>query len=115
MGHANVIWQGDANAQALQCLEHAASPPFVINVTGPETISLRSLAMRFGELLEREPQIVGDEAPTAWLSNAGKASRVFGYPTVALDEMTHWVARWVKEGGSTLNKPTHFEERSGKF
>lgn len=115
MGHANVIWQGDANAQALQCLAHASSPPFVINVTGPETISLRALAQRFGELLEREPVIMGQEAPTAWLSNAAKAHRLFGYPTIALDQMIEWVADWVRAGQSTLGKPTHFEEREGKF
>ena len=64
MGHANVIWQGDANAQAIQCLEHAASPPFVINVTGPETASIRTLALRFGELLglhEVAEAAVGDD------------------------------------------------------
>ena len=115
MGHANVIWQGDANAQALQCLEHASCPPFVVNVTGPETISLRALAHRFGELLGREPVITGAEAPTAWLSNAAKAQRLFGYPTVALDQMIEWVADWVRAGQSTLGKPTHFEEREGKF
>jgi nucleoside-diphosphate-sugar epimerase len=115
MGHANVIWQGDANAQALQCLEHAASPPFVVNITGPETISLRALAHRFGELLCREAKVVGQEAPTAWLNNASKAHQLFGYPTVSLDQMVQWVAQWVQQGGKSLGKPTHFEEREGKF
>lgn len=115
MGHANVIWQGDANAQAIQCLEHAASPAFAINVTGPEIVSLRALALRFGELFGRPAQITGEEAPTAWVSNASKAQRLFGYPNVALDQMILWVAQWVKQGGHTLGKPTHFEEREGKF
>ncbi|MDF2439237.1 MAG: hypothetical protein JWN98_221 [Abditibacteriota bacterium] len=115
MGHANVIWQGDANAQALQCLDYASCPPFVVNVTGPETISLRALAHRFGELLGREPIITGQEASTAWLNNAAKAQRLFGYPTVALDQMIEWVADWVRAGQRTLGKPTHFEEREGKF
>lgn len=115
MGHANVIWQGDANAQALQCLEYASSPPFIINITGPETISLRALAHRFGELLGREPIITGEESPTAWLNNASQAHRLFGYPTVSLDQMVQWVAEWVQNSGATLGKPTHFEEREGKF
>ncbi len=115
MGHANMIWQGDANAQALQCLEHASSPPFVVNVTGPETVLLRSVAARFGEIWGREVEITGQEAPTAWLSNAGKANRLFGYPSVSLEQMISWVAAWVEKGGATLGKPTHFEEREGKF
>jgi nucleoside-diphosphate-sugar epimerase len=115
MGHANVIWQGDANAQALQCLEHADAPPFVVNVTGPETISLRTLGHIFGEKLGRAPLITGEEAPTAWLSNSGKATRLFGPPSVSLDQMIDWVAQWVQNGGATLGKPTHFEEREGKF
>ena len=115
MGHANVIWQGDANAQAIQCLEHVGTPPEVFNVTGPELVSLRSLAQRFGELLGKDVNIVGQEADTAWLSNSGKAQSTFGYPTVALDTMTEWTAQWVQQGGNTLGKPTHFEEREGKF
>lgn len=115
MGHANMIWQGDANAQALQCLEHASSPPCILNITGPELVSLRVIARRFGELLGREVTINGEEAPTAWIANASKAQRLFGYPTVSLDEMISWVAHWVQNNGTTLGKPTHFEERSGKF
>jgi hypothetical protein len=115
MGHANVIWQGDANAQALQCLEHASSPPNIFNVTGPEVVSLRALAKRFGALLDKDVNIIGQEAETAWITNSGKAQSTFGYPTVALDTMTEWVAEWVRGGGSTLGKPTHFEEREGKF
>lgn len=115
MGHANMIWQGDANAQAIQCLEHASSPPFIVNVTGPELVSLRAIAHRFGGLFGRPAQIVGEEAPTAWLSNSAKANRLFGYPSVSLEQMILWVADWVQRGGATLGKPTHFEEREGKF
>jgi nucleoside-diphosphate-sugar epimerase len=115
MGHANVIWQGDANAQAIQCLEHASTPPAVFNVTGPETVSLRALALRFAQRFGKAAKIVGEEAPTAWLNNASKAHKTFGYPHVALDQMIEWVAQWLEQGGSTLGKPTHFEEREGKF
>lgn len=115
MGHANVIWQGDANAQAIQCLAHAASPPFALNVTGPETVSVRWLAHRFGELFDRPAQVVGQEADTALLSNAARAHALFGYPTVTLEQMIRWVATWLQGGGRLLGKPTHFETRDGKY
>lgn len=115
MGHANVIWQGDANARALQCLAHAQSPPAILNVTGRETVRIRALAERFGALLGRAPVITGQEAPTAWLSNAAKSYDWFGEPAVALDEMIEATAAWVRQGGASLGKPTHFESRDGNF
>jgi nucleoside-diphosphate-sugar epimerase len=115
MGYANVIWQRDANALALQCLAHTTCPPFVLNVTGTETLSIRTVAGRFGELLGRQARIAGQEAPTAWLNNAGKAHRLFGPPTVGADQLMEWTADWVERGGATLSKPTHFEVRDGKF
>ncbi len=115
MGNVNVIWQGDANATALRCLALAASPPDIINVTGPETVSVRGVAQRLGCLLDREPLLVGTEAPTALLSNAGRAHALFGYPSVSLETLLRWVAHWVTIGGPTLDKPTHYERRDGKF
>lgn len=115
MGYANVIWQGDANAIALRCLSIAASPPAVLNVTGPETLAIRDVATRLGELLVRKPVLEGTPEPTALLSNASKALRLFGPPRVAASTAMEWVAHWVKAGGPTLQKPTHFETRDGKF
>ena len=115
MGAANVIWQGDANAWALALLNHCTAPPFVLNVTGPETVSIRRVAERFGALFSMEPQLVGSEAPESLLSNAAHAFRLFGYPSVTLDQMISWTAAWVRAGGATLRKPTHFEARDGKF
>jgi nucleoside-diphosphate-sugar epimerase len=115
MGHVNVIWQGDANAQALQCFAHTAVPPFVVNVTGPETVSIRQLAHRFGERFGREPVILGQEADTALLSNAGLSHRLFGYPGVPLERMIAWVAGWLRNGGTLLNKPTGYQTRNGRF
>jgi nucleoside-diphosphate-sugar epimerase len=113
-GYVNVIWQGDANAMALRCLAAAESPASVFNVTGPETLSVRDLAARFGELLGRKPVVEGKEEPTALLSNASTAIERFGRPT-PVETVLPWVAEWVKAGGPTLNKPTHFETRDGKF
>ncbi len=115
MGHANVIWQGDANAIALRCLAAARTPPLVLNVTGPETVSIRRAAARFGELLGRAPVLQGKEEDTALLSNAAQAVRLFGPPAVPVDRAIGWIAHWVKAGGRTLSKPTHFETRDGKF
>lgn len=115
MGHVNMIWQGDANGIALRSLLLCSAPPAILNVTGPETVSVRWLARRFGELLDAEPQFIGEEADTALLSNAAKAHALFGYPKVPLEQMIAWTAAWLQAGGETLGKPTHFSERGGKF
>ena len=114
-GAANVIWQGDVNSIALRSLAHCQSPPFILNVTGPETLSIRALAERFGEIFGKKPVLEGQEAPTALLNNAARCFRLFGYPSVAVDQMIEWTAQWIKMGGANLGKPTHFETRNGKF
>lgn len=115
MAATHVIWQGDANARIVQCLSHAANPPVAVNVTGRERLTIRDLASRFGALLDRPVQFVGEEAPTAWVWNADQSYEWFGPPTLSLDDMLHATADWVKRGGETLNKPTHFEVRDGQF
>ena len=115
MGHANVIWQGGANAAALAALALAEVPARPLNLTGPETFSVRWVAGEFGRLLGREPHIVGEEQPTALLSNARRAHEAFGYPQVPLGRIIAWVADWVRAGGPTLDKPTKFQVRDGQF
>lgn len=115
MGHANIIWQGDANEMALRCLTQCSNPPSIVNVTGPETLSIRraseELAVRMGKTVQFE----GQESDMALLSNASKSHQLFGYPRVSLLQMIDWTAEWVQSGGHTWNKPTHFQERKGKF
>jgi len=114
-GHVNVIWQGDANEMALRSLLHCSTPPSVLNVTGPETVSVRWLAAEFGKWFDKEPVFVNQEQPTALLSNASKSFKLFGYPSVSLLQMIEWTANWVRNDGKTLDKPTKFQEREGAF
>jgi NAD dependent epimerase/dehydratase family len=111
----NAIWQGDANSYALRSLEHCASPPRILNVTGPEIISVRWAAAYFGRELGREPILTGAESDRALLSNASGCHSLLGRPAVGVEELMKWVVHWVARGGSSLNKPTHFEVADGKF
>ena len=115
MGAVNVIWQGDANARAIQCLAHTASPPRALNVTGMERVSIRSLAHQFGDLLDCAPVITGKESEVAWLWDASHSHELFGAPSVSLEEMIEATARWQRQDGATLDKATHFETTDGKF
>ena len=115
MGHVNVIWQGDANRIAAECLPRASVPPFILNVTGRETLSVRDLATRLGQQLGRTPAFTGEEAADALLSDTSRMAALFEAPEVPLDWMLAWVAAWVRDGRPLLGRPTHFEERAGRF
>jgi nucleoside-diphosphate-sugar epimerase len=115
MGYANVIWQRDANAIALRALQHCASPPLVLNVTGRPAQSVRELAAEFGRRFGRAPLVENTEAATALLSDAGRSEALFGPAPTGISQMLDYVAEWVASGGRSLNLPTHFEEREGRF
>ena len=115
MGHFNMIWQPDANALVLLSLAHAASPALVLNVTGPELLRVRDVAAQIGERLGKPVRFCGEEASDALLSNASLARRLFGPPRLTATEVIDLVAAWVRHGGATLDKPTHFDARNGKF
>jgi len=111
----NTIWQGDANAMTLRCFDHVAAPPLVLNLTGPEVLNVRETCEQLGKLLGRAPVFAGKESPTALLSNAERALGLLGQPRVDAGRLIEWVAAWVRQGRPTLNKPTHFETRDGRF
>ena len=115
MGFVNVIWQGDANSICLRSFPHCQSPPSILNVTGPEKLSVRKIAEEFGRQFGIAPIFDNRESNTALLSNAGRAHQLFGSPRVSSDQVITWVAKWVERRGTVLNKPTHFQARDGKF
>lgn len=115
MGHVNVIWQGEANEQALRLLGHCTSPISAVNVSGPEVVAVRRLAHAFAERFGKKALVTGAEAPTAWLVDTSTAQRLFGPPRVPLEKMIDWQADWIARGGESLGKPTHFETRDGKY
>ena len=115
MGHVNVIWQGDANEQALRLLAHCTAPATPINITGAAHTRVRWLAAEFGRRLGREALVTGQEAPTAWLEDTRQAQALLGVPRVPIETMIDWVADWVQRGGPSLGKPTHFSTRDGKY
>ena len=115
MGHVNVIWQRDANSVCFRSLAHCASPPLVLNVTGPEILSVREIANEFGRRFGVVPTFEGQESNEALLNNPAKAVAMFGRPTVKPYEMMDWIAHWIANGNRLLNKRTHFEVVDGKF
>ena len=115
MGSFVAIWQGDANAMALQAFDHVSTPPTVLNLTGPEILSVRQVTEEFGRLLGREVRFTGEECGKALISSARKAHGLFGYPRVPISQVISWTADWVSRGGETLGKPTHFETTDGRF
>jgi nucleoside-diphosphate-sugar epimerase len=115
VSHFNVIWQGDANSYALRALEGCASPPRVLNVTGPDTLAVRDVAEYFGRRFGVAPRYCGTPSGDALLSDAGECHRWLGTPAVSAGELIDGVARWIEIGGPTLGKPTHFESRAGRF
>lgn len=111
----NCIWQGDAVEIALRSLRLAGHPAVKLNVTGPETVSVRYAAEELGRLLGKPVTFEGEPADRAYLNNSGLCVSAFGYPSVSVAEMIRWQADWILGGGRALDKPTHFEERKGNY
>src|SRR6478736_3583179 len=115
LGHVNFIWQGDASSQALRCLAHCDTPTSPINVSGHEILAVRDLATKFGRIFDRASVIIGEEQPTAWLTNTAQAVKLFGLPVVDTDQLIRWTADWVSRSMPSLGKPTKYEVRDGRY
>jgi nucleoside-diphosphate-sugar epimerase len=116
----NTLWQGDANAMTLCAFSQAAAPAWTVNVTGPEILRIRDAAEQLAQHLsdasqKRSARFTGVESDTALLSNPARALELWGPPRLTASELCAAVAAWLKRGGRTLNKPTHFESRDGTF
>ena len=111
----NFIWQGSANEIAIRGLLHAGVPAVKMNVTGPETVSIKAASIKLGKLLGKEPIFEGSDQGNAYLNNASRAMELFGYPEVSADTLIRWQAEYILDGGRTIDKPTHFEERKGSY
>src|SRR5262249_28103810 len=105
----------DANSWCLRSFAHCQSPPFVLNITGPETLAVRDIALDFGRYFSVEPEFTSEQGSSSLLNNAAQARQLFGETSVKTTEMIEWTENWMKQGGSTLGKPTHFQKRDGKF
>lgn len=111
----NFIWQGSANEIAIRGLLHAQAPAKIMNVTGPETVSIKKAAVELGKYLGKEPVFEGECGNDAYLNDASLAMETFGYPAVSAKTLIRWQAEYIMDGGRTLDKPTHFEERKGSY
>jgi nucleoside-diphosphate-sugar epimerase len=115
MGGFNAIWQADANAMVLESFAHLGTPPRVLNLAGPELLSVRRVAEEFGRLLGKQVSFRGQEAADSLLSNGQLGHRLFGYPRIPARQMIEWISDWVRRGGVSLDRPTHFQVRDGNF
>jgi nucleoside-diphosphate-sugar epimerase len=115
MGYFNAIWQGDANEMIIRSLGLADIPVQPFNLTGREILSVRKIAQRLGDLMDRPVHFHGEEAKTALLSNPAKLIAALGEAATPLDSVLQWTANWIMQGRDLLGKPTHFQEREGKY
>lgn len=115
MSYVNVIWLGDANAMALRAVTHAATPARIINIAGPDILSVRDVCAKLGQLVGVSPQFAGHESEEALLNNGRRGYQLLGPPLMPVDQVLEWTARWIQQGGPLLDKPTHFQNRSGQF
>ncbi len=115
MGHANVIWQAEANDMILRSLKYCNSPAAILNIAGPEIFTIREVAEKFAELMGKTVKFTGKENETALLGNGQKSYELLAKPQVKLDQLIKWTADWMIAEGRLLGKPTHFESRDGKY
>jgi len=114
-GNVNVQWQGDAINHFVRLLKHCETPSTPINIGGPETVSVRKVALEFGKILGIEPVFEGEESDFALFVNCDAAAELLGNPTVPVQTMIRWVADWVSNDKPLYGKPSKFQVRTGIF
>lgn len=115
MGHVNQIWQGDANGYLARMFRLCSSPATILNMTGPDVLSVRELIASLSQKLDRAPRLEGKESGTALLGNAVRLFDKLGRPETSVGQIVDWVAHWIRIGGRSLDKPTGYESRTGRF
>jgi nucleoside-diphosphate-sugar epimerase len=113
--YVNFVWQGYANAVALQAFSLAKSPAEILNLTGPGKHRVRDLAEGLGRRLGIAPIFTGQEGAAALLNDSSCCHQLFGLPELDAEQLMDVVADWLTSGGRTLGKPTKFQVRDGKF
>jgi len=111
----NIIWQGDANNYALLALQKAASPAEILNITGEDILSVKEVAEEMGAIMKKPVRIHSEGRNYSFLNDASKSFGYFGKPSVTSKVLIRMQAVWIMNGGTCLNKPTHFEVDDGKY
>ena len=114
-GYFNAIWQRDANDALIRALGLATAPPTVLNLTGSEVLSVRAVALRFADMFDKSVEIIGIESDTALLSDTTRARTLLGPTLTPIESVLRWTARWIADGHTIWDRPTHFEVRDGRF
>jgi nucleoside-diphosphate-sugar epimerase len=114
-GFLNCIWQGDANDLIIRSLSLVELPAIPLNVTGAETLRVKTLAEQLAELMGLAVSFTGTEAPTALLNDSSLIHKRLGSPDISIETMLKWTADWIDRDMPLLGKPTHFEVRDGRF
>ena len=114
-GGFNCIWQGDAADRILRSLDLASNPPAALNLCRADILSVRDTAEEFARLLDRPATFTGEPSTSSLLSDPSRMDAHFGPPPMPLSTVMRWTADWIRSGNRTLNRPTGFEVRDGRY
>ena len=97
MGHANIIWQGEANDWALRALAHCDIADLAAQPQRTGDLDPRSGRRRWRTRLGVEPLLHRPaKPPTAWLVDCTPGVRAVRPAPGQLDTMLDWTADWVR-------------------
>ena len=61
------------------------------------------------------PLFSESERGTALIGDPSRICQALGRPGTRFAQVLKWTADWVRKGGRSLGKPTHFEVRDGVY